>query len=76
MLPSKNHDLGMKFVVFLALLGLAYGRPPVREQAQHPGPGQGKPAQNDTNAEWDLGIEYNRYLQEVVQVLESDPEFR
>jgi len=27
-------------------------------------------------AEWDLGIEYNRYLQEVVQVLESDPEFR
>ena len=23
-----------------------------------------------------LGIEYNRYLQEVVQILESDPEFR
>merc|ERR1712024_37394 len=25
------------------------------------------------NAEWDVGVEYNRYLQEVVQVLESDP---
>merc|ERR1711944_242117 len=24
----------------------------------------------------DVGVEYNRYLQEVVQVLESDPEFR
>ena len=67
----------MKCLIFFALLGLVYGRPPVRDQAQHPGQaGQGKPAQNDTNAEWDLGIEYNRYLQEVVQVLESDPEFR
>ena len=23
-----------------------------------------------------MGIEYNRYLKEVVQILESDPEFR
>ena len=28
------------------------------------------------SADWDLGIDYNRYLQEVVQVLESDPDFR
>merc|ERR1712223_92052 len=45
-------------------------RPPVKEKPK------GKPAQNETNAEWDVGVEYNRYLQEVVQVLESDPEFR
>jgi nucleobindin len=24
----------------------------------------------------DIGLEYNRYLQEVVQALESDPKFR
>jgi len=24
----------------------------------------------------DIGLEYNRYLQEVVQALESDPQFR
>merc|ERR1712088_256013 len=35
----------------------------------------GAPVGNGTE-QWDLGIEYNRYLQEVVQVLESDPEFR
>ena len=59
----------------MALLGLGQCRPPVQKQP-HPQAGQGKPAQNETNGEWDLGIEYNRYLQEVVQVLESDPEFR
>jgi len=36
--------------------------------------GQG-PQQNETK-EWNLGLEYNKYLQEVVQILESDPEFR
>jgi len=34
------------------------------------------PQQNETTQEWDLGLEYNKYLKEVVQVLESDPEFR
>merc|ERR1712241_847321 len=62
--------LGMKLVLFLALIGLCQSRPPVKEKPK------GKPAQNETNAEWDVGVEYNRYLQEVVQVLESDPEFR
>ena len=33
------------------------------------------PQQNETQ-EMNLGLEYNKYLQEVVQILESDPEFR
>ena len=33
------------------------------------------PQQNETT-DWNLGLEYNKYLQEVVQILESDPEFR
>ena len=60
----------MKIVVFLALIGLCHSRPPIKEEPKL------RPAQNDTNAEWDVGVEYNRYLQEIVQVLESDPEFR
>ena len=64
----------MRFLVLLALIGLCQSRPPVKEQPKPPGAGQ--PAQNETAADWDLGIEYNRYLQEVVQVLESDPDFR
>ena len=26
--------------------------------------------------DFDLGLEYNKYLQEVVQILENDPDFR
>lgn len=26
--------------------------------------------------DFNLGLEYNKYLQEVVQILENDPEFR
>jgi len=37
--------------------------------------GNNGPQQNDTQ-NWNLGLEYNKYLQEVVQILESDPEFR
>ena len=33
------------------------------------------PQQNETQ-DFNLGLEYNKYLQEVVQILESDPEFR
>ena len=66
----SNIDLGMKVVLFFALIGLCQSRPPMKEKPK------GRPAQNGTNAEWDVGVEYNRYLQEVVQVLESDPEFR
>lgn len=56
--------------IILAFIGLCHSRPPVREEKK-------EPLENDTkNQDWDLGIEYNRYLQEVVQVLESDPEFR
>ena len=34
-----------------------------------------EPGQNETK-DIDLGLEYNKYLQEVVQILENDPEFR
>ncbi len=37
------------------------------------GPG---PAQNETTDEFNLGLEYNKYLQEVVSILESDQEFK
>ena len=33
------------------------------------------PQQNETQ-DWNLGLEYNKYLQEVVQILEGDPDFR
>ena len=35
-----------------------------------------EPGQNETVKDIDLGLEYNKYLQEVVQILENDPEFR
>jgi len=63
-------------VLFWALIGLCIARPPAKPQAAKPGGGETKPAGNGTAEDWDLNIEYNRYLQEVVQVLESDPEFR
>ena len=66
----------MKLLLILAALAsLCQARPPVKDQKA---PVRPAPNQNDTNqnGDWDLGIEYNRYLQEVVQVLESDPEFR
>ena len=68
----------MRFLVlFLAFLAICQARPPTRDQVK-PGQNAGhqQPQQNQTKEDWDLGIEYNRYLQEVVQVLESDPEFR
>ena len=41
------------------------------QQTQHGG--NDKPHENETAKDLDLGVDYNRYLQEVVQVLESDP---
>ena len=35
-----------------------------------------EPGQNETVQDFNLGLEYNKYLQEVVQILENDPEFR
>jgi len=58
----------MLVLVFLALIqGIVC--PPVDKKSSTPGP-----QQNETD--WNLGLEYNKYLQEVVQILESDPEFR
>jgi hypothetical protein len=34
------------------------------------------PRLNETQQDWNLGLEYNKYLQEVVSILESDPDFR
>ncbi len=57
----------------------AWCRPPLQQQGdpQQPETVEGGPgAAGNGSKDWDLGIEYNRYLQEVVQVLESDPDFR
>ena len=52
-------------------------RPPMKKKTQHPEQPEVISSVNQNGTEdWDLGIEYQRYLQEVVQVLESDPEFR
>ena len=68
------------FIFFLIIVS-SYCRPPRQPKPVHQeenfhekkGPDVAVPA---NGTDWDLGIEYNRYLQEVVQVLESDPEFR
>ena len=49
---------------------LCQARPPRQESAH---PKEPETADKDVDK---LGLEYNRYLQEVVQALESDPEFR
>ena len=65
--------------IWFAILAISHGRPP---RPPHPGEKTHENLSNEKShgvngsAEWDLGIEYNRYLQEVVQVLESDPDFR
>lgn len=61
----------LKAVLVLALVQCIVG-PPVDKKAAEAGEG---PKQNETQ-DWNLGLEYNKYLQEVVQILESDPEFR
>jgi len=61
----------MKSLLVLLLAQCIVG-PPVDKKAAASG---GEPKQNETQ-DWNLGLEYNKYLQEVVQILESDPEFR
>ena len=51
-------------------------KPSEHEEKPHDKPSAQDGTVGNGTAEWELGIEYNRYLQEVVQVLESDPEFR
>jgi len=64
---------GIVFAAALALLVvLADCRPPVREQPKTPEVTN----HNASSGDWDLGVSYNRYLKEVVQVLESDHDFR
>jgi len=59
----------MRAILLLVLVEGIVGPPPVKR------PEGAGPAQNETK-DWNLGLDYNKYLQEVVQVLESDPEFR
>lgn len=63
----------MKAVTLLTavVLVLVEARPPTRQESAHPQAPEVEAPVNET-----LDVEYNRYLQEVVQVLESDPEFR
>jgi len=58
-------------LTWLVLVTIIHGivGPPVDKKAA------AGPQQNETT-DWNLGLEYNKYLQEVVQILESDPEFR
>ena len=62
------------FVITVLLVAQASARPPTRNQAV-PQPNSPE-VKAEGNEAWDLGVDYNRYLQEVVQVLESDPDFR
>ncbi len=55
-----------------ALLQPSSARPPVASQANAVPDAPEIKEHHDTG----LNVEYNRYLQEVVAVLESDPEFR
>lgn len=61
-------------ILVWSLLVLVAGRPPRKDHAQNQP--QQPETKNSNDTDWELGVEYNRYLQEVVQVLESDPEFR
>jgi len=64
----------MRGWVFLVLVQGVFGPPPVKRPEGAAGGGVG-PQQNETK-DWNLGLDYNKYLQQVVEVLESDPEFR
>eukprot|EP00088_Acartia_fossae_P025565 TRINITY_DN2638_c2_g1_i8.p1 TRINITY_DN2638_c2_g1~~TRINITY_DN2638_c2_g1_i8.p1 ORF type:complete len:551 (-),score=209.50 TRINITY_DN2638_c2_g1_i8:1174-2826(-) len=64
----------MRELLLLALLVPCIVAPPV-DKNQGKGTGEG-PKQNETQEDWNLGLEYNKYLQEVVSILESDQEFK
>ena len=75
-------DIFTNVFLFLLIISSTYCRPPRQpkptenEEKLHENSGTGGKPSGNASEQWDLGIEYNRYLQEVVQVLESDPEFR
>ena len=64
--------LGVALAAGLLLAGSVVAPPPRKSPAQQREPQQ--PETGNGTADWDLGIEYNRYLQEVVQVRNSRPE--
>nr|CAG4650388.1 EOG090X0B17 [Sida crystallina] len=61
-------------VIFLTCVIDRIVCPPVDQKNPDPHSQDGNDVSN--NEIDDMGIEYNRYLKEVVQILESDPEFR
>ena len=70
---TRNLKLSCNVIAALILMVLSgiLARPPTHQEK----PPSTQEVINGTN-EWDLGVDYNRYLQEVVSVLESDPAFR
>jgi hypothetical protein len=71
----RRMALSTVFVLML-LVGLNSARPPLNQKADSPIIDPPPVKENNGTEEWDKAIEYKRYLKEVVQVLESDPEFR
>lgn len=65
----------MNYLTVLGLLFLTFhfatAPPPRRNEHEEP-----KQDQHDKDNAGDFGLEYNRYLKEVVDLLESDPEFK
>jgi len=60
-------------ILILALLIPCIVGPPVDKETKNKENG---PVHNETLDDWNLGLEYNKYLQEVVSILESDKEFK
>ncbi len=61
----------VRSAVLLLVAASALARPPTKtrqERPQQPETAGGDGASGNDTKEWDLNIEYNRYLQEVVQV--------
>lgn len=74
---TKQHKMWSWFGVLLLLCGLCSARPPIVDGPKDPpiiDPADLK--KENGSEEWNKAIEYTRYLQEVVQVLESDTDFR
>jgi len=61
----------MRILIICLLIPCIVG-PPVDKNAEQ----EHGPKQNETTEDFNLGLEYDKYLQEVVSILESDQEFK
>merc|ERR1712142_620195 len=77
---KMSGQFGLALWLFAALLVVVDCRPPSRSQQPPHTPEvnshNAAGSKSNDSADWDLGVPYNRYLKEVVQVLEGDAEFR